>query len=127
MMMGAITHPQVFFNFRTFKAGLNIFKAFLSGKTAHTSKPLELAPSHVAGGTATLASIAVDPAFTKNKVSDKLIDAAIVYVIQNNKKILRCGISRSNISSRFIFSKKGFLEDKVLSSNNDMYYYKKIQ
>lgn len=127
MVIGAITHPGVFFNSNTLKAGMNILKALLSGKSHHTAQPLEQAPSHVPGGTATLASIAVHPDFTKHKVSDKLIDASVAYVTKKNKHILRCGITRSNMNSRFIFSKKGFVEDKVLSNNDDMYYYKKIR
>ena len=126
LVIGAITHPKVLFNAETLKAGLNIFSSLISGKTRHSLQPLDQAPSHVEGGTATLASIAVHPDFTKNKVSDQLIDASVKYVSQKKKQILRCGISRDNMASRFIFTKKGFVEDKVLSTESDMYYYKKL-
>ncbi len=120
LLKGLLLHPFVFINPSIMR---RIYRFALRKIKPKKINQLISPPSHAEGKTATLASLCVLPEYTKLKVTDLLIGESEKYARMNQMEILRTGIANDNLKSRFAFKIRGYLEDKVLSGPEGLFYY----
>lgn len=118
---GMIYNPSLMFSRRVMFKVANTVIQGISRKDY--KKQLESAPSHQEGRTATLASLCVHPDYRKFKIGEGLLSRVEECCRQNNMRYLRAGMQRSNVASRFTYRSRGYIEDEVLSGDDDLFYY----
>lgn len=83
-------------------------------------------PSHIENKVSTIASLGVLNIIDSSIIASKLLEKAEQSILDNNKLIVRAGISRSNIKPLFFFKKRGYSIDSVISSGDQVFMYKKL-
>lgn len=115
-----VGNPSLIMNKQLFQQVVKVFSAEVLWVKA--TKKIELAPSHEKGKTATLASLCVHPNYRALKVASLLISTAEELCRKKGMRKVRTGVRRTNVASRFIFRSRGYIEDKVLSTDDVLYY-----
>jgi ribosomal protein S18 acetylase RimI-like enzyme len=118
---GLICNPTLLFSKRVISQGVKILIRQFFHKDSR--KKLKPAPSHQDGRTATVASVCVHPDYRNLKIGGKLLAHAEELCRQNHMVYLRAGIQDSNVASRSTFHSRGYIEDEILRSGNDLFYY----
>ena len=75
------------------------------------------------GAMATLASLGVLPDYAHLHVSDKLLSTAESLSRKNQMRFVRACVRRANLSSRFLYRKRGYVEDPGKPADDELFYY----
>jgi GNAT superfamily N-acetyltransferase len=115
-----LTHPRLLLDSKSIRGTL---KALYDQLTRTGKKPrTEPILRHPNGKIASLALLGVDPQYGKLRVSDLLLSVAEEFCRQKGMLCLRAGVLRSNIKSRFLHRKRGYVEDTFLSTHETLSY-----
>ena len=79
------------------------------------------------GPTATLASLGVHPDYVHLRLSDRLLAAAESFCKSEQMQFVRAGVWRSNISSRFLYRRRGYTEDPGKTKGEALFYYLSLE
>jgi GNAT superfamily N-acetyltransferase len=115
-----LAHPRLLFDGKLIRGSLKaVYKQLI--RTAKKQRLEPISP-HLNGKVASLALLAVDPQYGKLRVSDLLLSVAEEFCRQKGMLCLRAGVLRSNIKSRFLHRKRGYVEDTFLSTHETLSY-----
>jgi Acetyltransferase (GNAT) family len=115
-----LTHPRLLFDSKLIRGS---FKAAYDQLIRTAKKQgVEPMPPDLNGKVASLALLTVDPQHGKLRVSDLLLSVAEEFCRQKGMLCLRAGVLRSNIKSRFLHRKRGYVEDTALSTHDTCFY-----
>jgi ribosomal protein S18 acetylase RimI-like enzyme len=115
-----LTHPRLLLDNKLIRGSLKAVHDRLI-RTAKKQRVESISP-YLNGKVASLALLAVDPQYGKLRVSDLLVSAAEEFCRQKGMLCLRAGVLRSNIRSRFLHRKRGYVEDTFLSTHETLSY-----
>jgi ribosomal protein S18 acetylase RimI-like enzyme len=120
-LLAFITHLRFLLDKRlisySFKVAGNYF---LRSRTHQTQ---EVFPSATDDKIATLASLGVHPEYIHLRISNHLLSAAEEFCRRNGMLSLRAGIRRANIPARFSYRRRGYVENRALSTNDTLFYF----
>ncbi len=79
------------------------------------------------GPTATLASLGALPDYAHLRVSDRLLSTAESLCRKQQMHFVRASVRRANISSRFLYRKRGYVEDPGTSTDDGVFCYLSLE
>lgn len=108
-VLALLTHPRLLFEGHFVRRVANALQR--KRRPARAAAPSESG----AGGPAserlaTLAIIGVDPQYGQLRASDGLLESAEAFCRTRGMRSLRAGVQRSNVKSRFLYRRRGYVE-----------------
>jgi ribosomal protein S18 acetylase RimI-like enzyme len=119
-LIGLITHPWVLSDRLVINRILRVASFYLSRHDIDlTAGPAVCDPNQK---TATLASLGVHHEYARLGISDHLLTAAEEFCRGKGIVYLRASVIPANVASRFLYRRRGYVEDKVLRTPDASFY-----
>lgn len=116
-----LKHPSLFVDKELIRRCLKLVPNYLFN-TGMNNTPTS-SQFQTDGKISTLASLGIDHTLPKLRISDHLLNAAEEYCCQMGRTYLRAGVFPSNVESRFLYRRRGYVEEKSMRSDTSVFYY----
>jgi ribosomal protein S18 acetylase RimI-like enzyme len=73
-----------------------------------------------------LASLCTHPSYRELGITDQLLSSAEELCRLRGAHVIRTGVRRTNVASRFAFRRRGYIEDPILSGDKSLIYVRRL-